>query len=347
MTAAPTRENIVELLRQIRDPELERDIVSLGMVKEVAVESGNVEVHLEIAEPQGSLGRILESQVRDKILKSAGGVREVRCKISKPMAAGVGARPAKSSIPGIDHVIAIASGKGGVGKTTVAVNLACALQQMGHSVGLMDGDIYGPNVPLMLGADPDSRPRVTPDGQIAPLEFWGLKMISMGVMVPPDQPMVWRGPMLHNAISQFLQKVDWGKLDYLLIDLPPGTGDVQLSLVQLVALQGAVIVTTPQEVALMDVRKGVAMFRKTGVPILGVIENMTGEVFGRGGGRKAAEQFEVPFLGEIPLDVRVREGGDIGQPIVAAFSETEAAQQLKQAARAMTQAMDGGQAGRG
>jgi ATP-binding protein involved in chromosome partitioning len=226
----------------------------------------------------------------------------------------------------------VASGKGGVGKTTAAVNLALALLKRGARVGLMDGDIYGPNVPLMLGVSSEIRPSVDDQEKLIPIEAQGLKMISMGVLVPADQPMIWRGPMLHSAVTQFVQKVNWGELDFLLVDLPPGTGDVQLSLAQVVPLAGAVIVTTPQEVALMDVRKGVAMFRKTNVPILGVIENMTGEIFGHGGGRKAAEQFGVPFLGEIPLDKRVRENGDQGRPIVLSHPDSEAAQGFIQAA---------------
>src|SRR3989338_3148219 len=253
------REKIIELLRSVMDPELERDIVSLGMVKSVSLEGGIVHLQLEIASQDAGFREKIRTAVM-KALTSSQEVKDVRIEMTSPGAQQGGMR--KSPIPGIEHVVAVASGKGGVGKTTVAVNLACVLSQLGLKVGLMDGDVYGPNVPLMLGAKSDDRPHVNQEGKIIPLELQGIKMISMGVLVPADQPMIWRGPMLHSTVSQFLQKVHWGELDILLVDLPPGTGDVQLSLVQIVPLSGAVIVTTPQEVALMDVRKGIAIDRK-------------------------------------------------------------------------------------
>ena len=327
-----TKEQIMEILKAVEDPELRRDIVSLGMVKEIRIENEEVFVELLMTTNAAAVRQSISDQIQKKIL-AAPGIKKVNIQISNS-----GARPqgplfsSKTPVPGIHYVIAVASGKGGVGKTTVAVNLALALAASGARVGLMDADIYGPNVPLMLGVSPETRPQVNEDDKIIPIEVKGIRMISMGVLVPPDQPMVWRGPMLHSAVTQFVQKVHWGELDFLLVDLPPGTGDVQLSLVQTVPLSGAVIVTTPQEVALMDVRKGIAMFRKTEVPILGIIENMTGEIFGRGGGRKAAEQFQVPFLGEIPLDARVREGGDNGLPIFIANPQTPAATAFLKAA---------------
>ncbi len=310
-----TKEMILETLRKVEDPELKRDIISLGMLRDIATDHGKIFIHLEITTPSEPLKSLLKQSVQEHVRKIPG-VSDVTVQISTQASRRGPAFSNQSPVAGIRRVIAVASGKGGVGKTTVAVNLALAVAQRGYKVGLMDGDIYGPNVPLMLGAAENARPSVTQDEKMGPLELHGIKMISMGILVPPDQPMIWRGPMLHNAVSQFVQKVDWGTLDFLFVDLPPGTGDVQLSLVQVVPLTGAVIVTTPQEVALLDVRKGIAMFQKTAVPILGMIENMTGEIFGRGGGKKAAEQFRVPLLCEIPLDPRVREGGDAGMPIV-------------------------------
>ncbi len=327
------KEQILETLKSIQDPELKRDIISLGMVKSVEMDGPALKVELTVSTASAAVKEALQKEVKEK-LQRLPGAPEIRVVIS-----GLNtSRPAflnQTGVKGIRYVIAVASGKGGVGKTTVAVNLAVALAQAGNRVGLMDGDIYGPNVPLMLGVAPQTRPGITEDEKMIPVPACGLKMISMGVLVPADQPMVWRGPMLHSAVTQMVQKVEWGELDFLLVDLPPGTGDVQLSLVQNVPLTGAVIVTTPQEVALMDVRKGIAMFQKTQVPILGIIENMTGDIFGKGGGRKAAEHFGVPFLAEIPLDARVRVGGDAGKPIVSAEASAPAAQAFKKAAETL------------
>jgi ATP-binding protein involved in chromosome partitioning len=235
----------------------------------------------------------------------------------------------KMPIAGVKNIVAVASGKGGVGKTTVAVNLALALQRMGAAVGLLDADVYGPNVPLMLGTE--EQPQALSEREIMPVIAQGLKMISMGLLVPGDKPMIWRGPMLHSAIRQFLYSVIWGELDYLIVDLPPGTGDVQLTLIQSVPVTGAVLVTTPSVVALADVRKAIEMFRQVNVEVLGVVENMSYflcphcneriDVFGYGEGRRTAEQFSVPFLGEIEIDPRIRIGGDTGKP-VAALGET-------------------------
>lgn len=330
-----SREQVLEKLKTVLDPELKRDIVALGMLQNIQISEGRVEIALTVTTPSVSLQTAIRSEV-EKVISGLPGVSSVKVNIS---VSRLQAGPAQNNVPGIRHVIAVASGKGGVGKTTVSVNLALALAQKGHKVGLMDGDIYGPNVPLMLGIDNNVRPKVNEQEKIVPLDAQGIKMISMGVLVPADQPMVWRGPMLHSAVTQFVQKVDWGELDFLLVDLPPGTGDVQLSLVQNVSLTGAVVVTTPQEVALMDVRKGIAMFQKTSVPILGIIENMTGEIFGNGGGKQAAKQFAVPFLGEIPLDARVRVGGDAGSPITKAHPESPAAQAFTKAAESLVSAV--------
>jgi len=231
--------------------------------------------------------------------------------------------PARQPIPGVKNLVAIASGKGGVGKTTVAVNVALALAKLGHKVGLLDADVYGPNVPIMLGTTQE--PLATMDKRMIPVEVQGLKMISMGLLSPADKPMIWRGPMLHSVITQFLRNVQWGDLDYLVIDLPPGTGDVQLTLIQTVAVTGAVVVTTPSTVAIADVRKAIEMFRQVNVEVLGVVENMSTfacphcgkpvDIFGHGEGAKTALAYGVPVLGEIEIDPRIRIGGDTGQPV--------------------------------
>ena len=252
-------------------------------------------------------------------------------------------QPEKPPIPGVKNLIAVASGKGGVGKTTVAVNLAIALKRLGASVGLLDADVYGPNVPLMLGTE--ESPTAISERQILPVEAHGLKIISMGLLAPGDKPMIWRGPMLHSVMQQFLRSVVWGDLDYLIADLPPGTGDVQLSLIQTVALTGAVIVTTPSAVALADVRKAMEMFRQVNVEIIGVVENMSFfvcphcgknvDIFGHGEGRKVAETYGVPLLGEIEIDPRIRVGGDTGQPVASLGESAPGARSIYAMARAV------------
>lgn len=249
----------------------------------------------------------------------------------------------KMPIPGVKNLVAVASGKGGVGKTTVAVNLALALTQLGYRVGLLDADVYGPNVPLMLGST--AEPRATEDRKIFPVEAQGIKMISMGLLSPGDRPMIWRGPMLHSVIQQFLRSVQWGELDYLIVDLPPGTGDVQLTLIQTVPVTGAVVVTTPSVVALADVRKAIEMFRQVNVEVLGVVENMSAficphcqkpvDIFGHGEGARTALAYGVPVLGEIEVDPRIRIGGDTGQPVAAAGEAGPAAKSLYAMARAV------------
>jgi ATP-binding protein involved in chromosome partitioning len=256
--------------------------------------------------------------------------------------------PPRQPIAGIKNLVAIASGKGGVGKTTVAVNLALALSKLGHKVGLLDADVYGPNVPIMLGTDEE--PLATMSKQIIPVNAQGVKMISMGLLNPGDKPMIWRGPMLHSVITQFLRSVQWGELDYLLIDLPPGTGDVQLTLIQTVAVTGAVVVTTPSVVALADVRKAIEMFRQVNVDVLGVVENMSTfscphchqaiDIFGHGEGAKTAIAYGVPTLGEIEIDPRIRIGGDTGQPVAALGEHAPAARSVYAVARAVTKRLD-------
>jgi ATP-binding protein involved in chromosome partitioning len=256
-------------------------------------------------------------------------------------------QPQENLLPGVKHIIAVSSGKGGVGKSTVTVNMAVALKQEGYAVGIMDADIYGPNIPMMIGV---TKEPIKEGDKITPAEGQGVKVISMGFFVPEDTPVVWRGPMVHSAIQQFFRDVVWGELDYLLIDLPPGTGDVPLTLSQLVPLTGAITVTTPQEVALSDVRKGMTMFKKVNVPLLGVVENMSyfvcghcgerTEIFSFGGGEQAAKKFEVPFLGRIPLDPAIREGGDQGSPIMVKNPDSPQTQAFLQIVRTLVNQLE-------
>lgn len=260
-----------------------------------------------------------------------------------------GIPPAPQALPGVEAIVAVGSGKGGVGKTTIAVNLALALAKLGKRVGLLDGDVYGPNVPLMLNAH--EAPKVTgPQNSIIPLEIHGVKMISVGLINPGDKPLVWRGPMLHSVIRQFLQQVDWGELDALIVDLPPGTGDVALSLIQTVPLTGAIVVSTPSDVSLQDARKAIEMFRQVKVEILGLVENMSYfvcphcqqevDIFSKGGAERTAKQFELPFLGSVELDPDVRRGGDTGKPIVLEGEDSSHAKSLFALARRVAQRLD-------
>jgi ATP-binding protein involved in chromosome partitioning len=265
----------------------------------------------------------------------------------RPGGPGVAAPP-KLPIAGVKYLVAVASGKGGVGKTTVAVNLAIALNRMGARVGLLDADVYGPNVPLMLGTEEE--PRATSERTILPVDAYGLKIISMGLLSPGDKPIIWRGPMLHSVMQQFLRSVEWGELDYLVLDLPPGTGDVQLTLIQTVPLSGAVVVTTPSTVALADVRKAIEMFRQVNVEVLGVVENMSSfvcphcnehvDVFGHGEGKKTADAFGVPLLGEIEIDPRIRIGGDTGKPVASLGENAPEAKSIYAMARAVMARLD-------
>ena len=264
-------------------------------------------------------------------------------------------QPPKLPIEGVKNLVAVASGKGGVGKTTVAVNLALALRRMGASVGILDADVYGPNVPIMLGTD--EQPQALSERQILPVQAQGLKLISMGLLNPGDKPMIWRGPMLHSVMQQFLRSVMWGELDYLIVDLPPGTGDVQLSLIQMVPVTGAVLVTTPSVVALADVRKAIEMFRQVNVDILGIVENMSFfncphcagriDVFGHGEGRKIAETFGVPLLGEIEIDPKIRIGGDTGKPVAQLGEKAPEAASIYAMARAVAARLAENPAARG
>jgi ATP-binding protein involved in chromosome partitioning len=320
----PTREAVIEALRRVVDPESRKDVVSLGIVKLASLSGASVALLVTLPAPGSSLAQTIERDVRQALAPL--GLTDVKLHVESKGAPG--RAPDKAALPGIKNLVAVASGKGGVGKTTVAVNLSIALSRLGSTVGLLDADVYGPNVPVMLGTT--AEPRALDERTILPVEAYGVKLISMGLLNPGDRPLIWRGPMLHSVLQQFLRSVRWGELDYLVIDLPPGTGDVALSLVQSVPLSGAVIVTTPSAVALADVRKSVEMFRQVNVEILGVVENMSYlncphcskriDVFGYGEGRRMAERFGVPFLAEIEIEPEIRVGGDTGKP-VAAFGE--------------------------
>jgi ATP-binding protein involved in chromosome partitioning len=330
-TADLTEEKILEVLKTVRFPGLSRDIVSFGFVKDLAVGGGNVSLRLEITTESPRAAEEIKRDATEK-LRAIPGVSAVTIRLevqppgpSAPRGAAGVPPPSAHILPEVRFKIAVASGKGGVGKSTVAANLALSLERLGHSVGLMDSDIYGPSQQMMMGID--EKPFVDPSNQIVPIERFGVKVMSLGFLMDVDQPVIWRGPMVMKAVEQFLQDVAWGKLDFLVIDLPPGTGDAQLTLTQKIHLSGAVIVTTPQDVSLIDARKGLAMFQKVNVPVLGIIENMSfyvcpqcghrEEIFKHGGGRRTAEKLKVPFLGEIPLDPKVVAGGDSGRPIVA------------------------------
>lgn len=330
---------VMEALRGVMDPELHKDIVTLGMAKNVQVSDGKVSLLVTLTTPACPLRETIEKDVREALAKVPG-VNSVDVKFDASVPEGKRLQD-KAPIPGVKNLIAVASGKGGVGKTTVAVNLAIALKNMGALVGLLDADVYGPNVPVMLGTT--EQPKMLDEKTIIPIQAYGVKMISMGLLNPGDRPLVWRGPMLHSVIQQFLRSVRWGTLDYLVVDLPPGTGDVQLSLIQSVSVSGAVVVTTPSVVALADVRKAVEMFRQVHVDILGIVENMSYfscphcngkiDVFGHGEGVRLAKMFDLPFLGEIEIDPQIRIGGDTGKPVASLGEDAPGAKNIYAMAR--------------
>lgn len=312
-------DQVIDAMRGVYDPEIHKDLVTLNMVRDVKVTGDDVSLTVVLTTPACPLRGEIDSRVRAG-LASLGWVAGA----SIEMTAEVGSRAStrSSTLPGVKNAVAVASGKGGVGKSTTAVNLAVALRDQGATVGLLDADVYGPNIPLMMGAN--ASPTAI-GGKIQAIESYGVKLMSLGFMLEPDTPVIWRGPMIAGALKQLIGDVDWGELDYLIVDLPPGTGDASLSLAQLIPLTGAVIVSTPQEVALQDVRRAIAMFERLSVDVLGLIENMSYfqnpidgsriEIFGHGGARRAAELMEIPFFGELPLDQTIREGGDDGRPV--------------------------------
>jgi len=334
---------ILEVLRPVQDPELRKSLVELNMIRNVKVDAGNVSFTLVLTTPACPLREFIVEDCQ-KAVKKLPGVTDVKVEVTAetPQQKSL---PDRTGIAGVKNILAVSSGKGGVGKSTVAVNVAVALAQTGAKVGMIDADIYGPNVPTMLGlSEAKVMVRQTEQGEILEPAFnHGVKMVSMGFLIDKDQPVIWRGPMLNGIIRQFLYQVEWGELDYLIVDMPPGTGDAQLTLAQAVPMAGAVIVTTPQTVALLDSRKGLKMFQQMGVPVLGIVENMSYfippdlpdrqyDIFGSGGGEKTAAELGVPLLGCVPLEIPLREGGDRGIPIVAADPDSASAKALKQIA---------------
>lgn len=331
-----TEDDIKNALKVVKYPGYTRDVVSFGLIKQLAIKNGAVSVTMNLTSANPEAAQQIKAE-SEKVLRSLPGVTAAFVEVNQPAAApSAGAQnpwSQQNKVPGIRRVVAVASGKGGVGKSTVSVNLACGLQQLGAKVGLLDCDIYGPSIPLMMGVH--QKPTISADEKMVPPSNFGVKVMSMGLLLEGDQPVIWRGPMIMKTIQQFFHSVEWGELDFLLVDLPPGTGDAQLSLCQTVPLDGGVIVTTPQEASLGVVRKGIAMFQKVNVPILGIVENMshfttpTGErveIFGHGGGRREAARQQVDFLGEVPLFTEIRMGGDQGVPVVVSAPQTAAGQ---------------------
>jgi ATP-binding protein involved in chromosome partitioning len=323
----PSVEQVREALSHVEDPELHRDLVSLGMVKEVSVEGGKVAITVELTSPACPLRSQIQQDC-ERALRALPGVEQVDVTmVARTRGSKSGPAEVKDLLPGVKNVILVASGKGGVGKSAVAINIAATLAARGASTGLLDADIYGPSIPTMMGVR--QAPQVVRIGdkeKLLPVPAHGVALMSIGFFLDPAQAVVWRGPMLHKALSQFLDDVHWGELDYLIVDVPPGTGDVHISMAQMVKAAGAVLVTTPQLVALADVVRGRNMFRNVGVPVLGLVENMSSficdgcgrehHIFSRGGGQRAAAELEVPFLGEIPLIPAIRESCDEGVPVV-------------------------------
>ncbi len=337
-----TEDQIKEALRAVKYPGFSRDIVSFGLVKNIEIKNSSVTVQLALATNEPAIPRAIKADA-ESVLQNIPGLTSAKVLIdihAPPVgagAAGVGA----TRIEGIKHVIAVASGKGGVGKSTVAANLAVALQQTGARVGLCDCDIYGPSISLMFGTR--ERPSATEENKIIPIEQYDLKLMSMGFLLDDTAPAILRGPMVTRYTQQFLRQVEWGELDFLVLDLPPGTGDIQLTIVQTVALSGVIIVTTPQEVALIDARKAATMFEKVNVPVLGLIENMSYfispesgkryDIFGSGGGEREAKRLRVDLLGQIPIDIATREAGDRGIPITAEAPDSPISAEFKKIAR--------------
>lgn len=333
-----TEQAVLDVLAQIKDPDLHKDIVTLGFIKDLRIEGGNVSFRIVLTTPACPVKDQMEGAALE-LVSALPGVSSVNVKMDAEVPKGRGLGE-KVTVEGVRNIVAVSSGKGGVGKSTVAVNIAVSLAQDGARVGLMDADVYGPNVPIMLGVS-DRQPEVDVN-KLIPIEAHGVRVMSMAFLQPGDKPMIVRGPILHGLVKQFLSDVKWGELDYLIVDMPPGTGDVQLSLAQLVPVQGAVLVTTPQNVAVADVRRALRMFETVAVPVLGIVENMsyfvapdTGtryNIFGEGGGERLAETYHVPFLGAIPLGMEVREGGDNGVPVVVSQPDSPQAQAFRHVA---------------
>jgi ATP-binding protein involved in chromosome partitioning len=344
-----TEDDIKNALKAVKYPGFSRDIVSFGLLKEIAANNGAISVSIQLTSPNTDAAQQIKSD-SEQVLKALPGVNAVNVEVKQPAGSPAGSPQSpwanQNKVPGIRRIIAVASGKGGVGKSTLSVNLACALQYLGAKVGLLDCDIYGPSIPLMMGVH--ERPTLSENEKMIPPSNYGVKLMSIGFLIDGDQPVIWRGPMIMKTIQQFFGAVEWGELDYLLVDLPPGTGDAQLSLCQTVPLDGGVIVTTPQEASLGVVRKGIAMFEKVNVPILGIVENMSYfttpngervEIFGYGGGRGEAERQKIPFLGEVPIFTEIREGGDAGLPVAVSSADKPAGRAFIKIAEALQQRM--------
>jgi ATP-binding protein involved in chromosome partitioning len=330
---------ILDALKAVRDPDLNRDIVSLRFIKNLRIEDGKVAFTIELTTPACPVKDQMRDQAR-AVVSAIPGVSSVEIEMTAQVRATATQDGAKAAVPGVKNIIAVGAGKGGVGKTTVAVNLAIALSQSGSRVAIIDGDVYGPNVPIMLGL----QTQLTTDGQkIVPAEQYGIQTVSMGFLTGDDAPVIWRGPMLHGVIQQFFREVRWDRIDYLIVDMPPGTGDIALSLSQTVPVSGAVVVTTPQTVSLADTRRAVRMYQKLNVPTLGLVENMShfvcpgcgveSDIFGKGGGELLAGELSVPFLGRIPIYEPIRVGGDTGVPIAIGEPQSPAALAFRSAAR--------------
>ena len=346
--SSPTSDDIKNALKAVKYPGYSRDIVSFGLIKEASAANGAVSVSMQLTSANAEAAAQIKTE-SERVLKTLPGVNHVYVEVKQPTAApgapaagGAGPWANQNRVAGIKRIVAVASGKGGVGKSTVSVNLACGLRRLGARVGLLDCDIYGPSIPLMMGIN--ERPGLSEEEKMIPPTSHGVKLMSMGFLLNDDQPVIWRGPMIQRTIQQFITVVDWGELDFLLVDLPPGTGDAQLTLCQTVPLDGGVIVTTPQEASLGVVRKGIAMFEKVNVPLLGIVENMSYfttpngervEIFGHGGGRQEAERIKIPFLGEIPIYTAIREGGDRGMPVVVSAPDQPAGCAFLQVAEAL------------
>ena len=348
---ALTREGVLQALRKIKDPKRDKDIVRLDMVKNLTVEDDRVSFTVVVKEPGTSFANQVEEACERVLHEEIDPHLEVDVEVDSEMISlgddvmvgdQEGEKRQQGGEDGVQNTIAVASGKGGVGKSTVAVNLAMSLKEQGYSVALVDTDIYGPSVPKMLGMEGE-RPRVNDERKIEPLESHGIKVLSMGFMVDPDKAVVWRGPMVTKAVRQFLGDVNWGDVEYMILDLPPGTGDVQLTVVQTIPLTAAILVSTPQDVALADVRKGKTMFDNVNVPTVGIVENMAYfsppdqpdrkyYLFGRGGAQNLSRELDVPFLGEIPIEQEVREGGDDGRPVVLSHPDSKSAQAFNEMA---------------
>ena len=377
--AAVSEQQIIEALGQIRDPDRDSDIVSLGMVSGIAIRDGNVAFAIEVAPERGPRLEPLRKEA-EKAVEALPGVLSVTAVLTAQAAPRTrpGAQPAapprphaphaghptphapggvrgqRGGVPGVGAIVAVASGKGGVGKSTVAANLAMGLKANGRRVGVLDADIYGPSMPRMLGMS--GRPRSRDGRTLEPLENYGVRCMSMGFLVAEDTPMIWRGPMVMSALQQMLREVNWGELDIMVVDMPPGTGDAQLTMAQQVPLAGAVIVSTPQDIALLDARKGLAMFNKVDVPVLGIVENMSyflcphcggrSDIFSHGGARREAERLGVEFLGEVPLDLEIRETSDDGRPITVSHPDSPHARVFREMAARIWDKVSGADAPR-